>query len=285
MELKLRLLFAVLVFFTTRNTIAQSGTNLKNMLVSENHQDKGTLNINNTDNKIFIPGREFVYKYHFVKDKKILTSYVVFDTSCLSKPNKNCLNWKLDEKEIKEVSPQIYGITEIKLKVFANDAGSFLSKTQTIIKYDYYQDSIRIFQGEITGVVEDSINIFLHPPRQHAFSITEFNAFPNLRFPLTIGKKWNAFIDIPSIFFTKAHLDNREPPDLLHMIFAYEVIGNVTIETAFGNKNCTIIEGSGTSSIGNTRSKFYYNDELGFIKIEYDNINDTTLTLDLQAVN
>ncbi|PKQ63554.1 hypothetical protein BZG02_09285 [Labilibaculum filiforme] len=41
-----------------------------------------------------------------------------------------------------------------------------------------------------TGIIENENRIWLHPPRNDQYQIHEYTPFPEVRFPLKVGSKW-----------------------------------------------------------------------------------------------
>lgn len=232
----------------------------------EELKDKGVSNPLNDDNIIFLPSHTYKYSYKYIRSGQELKFKVFFNKKCIEDHTISCIDYAIDSLSSK------YTIDYINLLVFKNTADNDLSNTQTIIKYDYFNNSGgSILYGEQTGVVEDSTQIFLHPPRSFNFSITEFAPFPYLKLPLEIGKRWNGELHIPSYWITKAKLDIEMPTNSTTIMISHEysVMGKERIETPLGPLDCFIIKAEGLSDFGTSTLMMYFNETHGFIKLDY----------------
>lgn len=280
--LSTKAILTIVYFLPIVSVYGQDLTNIVDMPIAPFLKDSGRENYNNTDNRVYISNRKFVYKCLFKKNEIDKYCTVFYNELCRRDKNVPCIDWKFTEQ--KESRTEGYSIDKLILTVYKSDLGSDLSQGQTVIKYDYYNRSNRIFQGEQTTVTEDSSRIFIHPPRSHAFAITEFCPFPELRFPLSKGKKWAAFIDFPSNFFAKSKVGLNWDKDLYHVDFEYQVGDYKPIPTEIGNILCTEISATGASDLGQTKATYYFNDSYGLVKIIYTSIDKSRLEIELTEI-
>jgi hypothetical protein len=261
---------------------AQSRPKLLNMPEVAYLKDSGSANTQNSNNKIFISRKVFTYKPTFSDSAGTKYCAVFYNEKCGVDNQIPCIDWRYSKTSA--VESESYPITSIRLYIYENKLSNSLSETQTLVKYDYYNNSDQIFLGEQTGIVEDSVQVFIHPPRSYAFAITEFNPFAAFRLPLHIGKKWRSFIDFPIFFVKKAKLRGFVATDPIHFDFDYEVTGQTEIDTKLGKLICMVVHAVGTSTIGVTASTFYYNEQYGVVDAIYENIDKSTLRLQLLNV-
>jgi|GEM_PF-1513501 len=243
--------------------------------------DNDAINTLNEDNIIYEPGATYVYNVAFFdKNGHRQFSYVKYNPACRSDRKISCNTWVLADST--DTPPQ-YGIRidKIFLTVYHSKGHSSLSNSQTIIKYDYYNSKKgKILIGEITGVIEDSAMIFLHPPRQHSLIMTEFSPFPIVKIPLYIGKEWSGAIDIPENMVKKAFPDASAS---MYFSSNYKVTDSTSIDQPFARHiPCHIITAHNTGNAGNSELQFHFNPEYGFIRMKYVNIDDTQIQFTLE---
>jgi hypothetical protein len=278
-----KLLYLLLAgLLSTHMGISQGRVKLLNMSEVGFLKDSGEANRNNIDNKIFVSRRVFTYKPTFRDSLGTKYCGVFYNEQCSVDKQVPCIDWKYLTTKVPDI--ETYPVTSFCLYVYENKLTNSLSETQTLIKYDYYHEGHRIFLGEQTGVVEDSLQVFIHPPRSYAFAITEFNPFAAFRLPLHLGKKWQSYIDFPISYMLKAKLKGMIATDPIHFDFSYEVTGQTQIDTKLGLLPCMVIRGVGTSIIGSTTSTFYYNEHYGVVDVLYENIDRSNLRIQLEAV-
>jgi hypothetical protein len=123
---------------------------------------------------------------------------------------------------------------------------------------------------EMTGLVENSSNIWIHPIRDEFFNSLETAPFPYLRYPLKIGAEWE---DQMSIGEHWADTLWGEWEGRLLWDYKYQITDTTTLDTDLGMLKCYIIESSATSDIGVTYLTSYFNEEYGFVRYEYELLN------------
>ena len=149
---------------------------------------------------------------------------------------------------------------------------------QTVISFKFPQiDGNRKFSSA-TGLIENEKNIWAHPPRDRFFRILEINPFPFIQAPYEIGNKWNWALKIGSFWGDErwktweGSIENK---------YEYEIVDKKKIKTEVGELECYIVQSTATSAIGQTHLTAYFNMELGFVKLDYTNIDSTKTILEL----
>lgn len=149
---------------------------------------------------------------------------------------------------------------------------------QTIISYKYHQVNGMTKFNSATGLIENEMNIWMHPPRERFFRILELNPFPFIQAPYVIGTKWNWSLSIGSFWGDErwktwdASIENQ---------YNYEIVDKKKITLEIGEVDCYVIESIASSSIGKTKLTAYFNMEMGFVKLDYVNIDSTKTVLEL----
>ena len=149
---------------------------------------------------------------------------------------------------------------------------------QTVINYQYPQvNGERNFNSH-TGVIENERNVWTHPPRDRFFRILEINPFPFIQAPYEVGHIWEWSLKIGS-FWGDERWKAWEGP--IVNAYTYEIVDQRKIDTSMGAVKCLVIDASATSAIGTTQLTSYFNPEMGFVKLDYTNIDGTKTVLEL----
>ena len=134
---------------------------------------------------------------------------------------------------------------------------------------------------EMTGAIENEMNVWIHPPRSNFFKILELNPFPYIKSPYQIGTKWNWKLEIGDHWADKRWLEWKGG---IENNYDYEIKEKKNISTKLGNLECYIIHSKAKSRIGETELISYFNPNFGFVKLEYKNIDGTKTILELEKV-
>jgi hypothetical protein len=155
---------------------------------------------------------------------------------------------------------------------------------QTVIKYTYMMNNEKKAPfSESTGLIENSMNIWLHPPRTDLFEILELNPFPFIQKPYKKGNKWEWSLGIGD-FWGDARWKTWEGS--ITNQYKYVITDtNSLVQTPLGALTCYKIKATAKSRIGKTHLIAYFNKTYGFVKLEYTNIDKSTITILLNDVN
>lgn len=211
----------------------------------------------NLDNQIYLPGREFIYDYYYRKNGKNFK----FDFS-----NKETGLASCDYKFENTVQTFSYKILQ----------GNFMGQTQAWFGYRSATDTIQNF--EISGIIENKMNVWLHPPRSDMFGMLEIAPFPFIRFPLAIGTAWSDSLEIGD------HYSDRRWAKWEGSITNQtqrKITGKEIVSTAFGKLLCYVVKSWSSSELGISTSTAYFNEKYGFVRMEYGNIDGSELILSL----
>ncbi|MEL7123823.1 MAG: hypothetical protein AAFO07_30570, partial [Bacteroidota bacterium] len=242
--------------------------------------DQGKPNENIQDNKIFIGGRNFIYDFVYLDSAQVPQRVISYYTYSSKPP----VDWKLIADPDLHLMVAEYEVDSIRLKVLNTDAnGNRLAADQTLMVYEYFnQYGIIIPETELTGLIENSEKIFIHPPRNNGFSITEMSPFPELELPLEVGKTWSTTLSLPQEWsdITKVEFEGTA-----NVYADYTIVGKETLASPFGKREVWKIEATGRSNkLGTSKSVFYFHEEIGFLRLHYFNVDDSQIVLNLQRV-
>ena len=229
----------------------------------------------NLDNDIYKVGKKFTFTYQY-QDKtgrKMLMTKA--DTV-----SQNGIAWKLvpaEQRTDKSVSQIILSVVP-GLMPFIQ---IFPDYNQTVIMYDFKLGDGSSWNNEMTGVIENQKNLWLHPPRTGLFSVLELNPFPYVKQPLKVGAEWTWKLEFGEHWADKRWLVWKGKNE---NAIRYKVTAKSLITSKLGTLTCYVVESEATSALGSTKLVAYYNAKLGFVRLAYTNIDQSSLTLELQSV-
>ncbi|MFT7150530.1 MAG: hypothetical protein ACI82Q_002396 [Nonlabens sp.] len=128
---------------------------------------------------------------------------------------------------------------------------------------------------ESTGIIETGSRTWMHPFRSNQYLFTEVAPFPSVQFPLEQGKTWTSSLNIYEGWgvWANSTLDNT-----------YEVVGYENIATEFGELEAWHVSSVTTAEFGTSSHNFWYNMELGFVKMIIKNYAGQLLQFELAEV-
>ncbi len=257
----LRYISFLLFIFLINGCIQQ-----RNLFV-ENSRINGIENPYNYDNKIFIPQKEYIYRYVIIKNADSLKYKIVNDSVFeLIQPydtSQTVVDY-LSIKTLKNKGP-----------IFTDHEN--YNQTEIILsQLDHHQKALT---RELTGVIENDKNIWLHPFRSNIFQMLQFAPFPFVKFSTDKPYKWNLKIG--------KHWDELKDINWkgnLNLKCNYRNIGFESVNIPIGHFRALKTISTGKSKLGKNYLITYYNDSLGFIKFEYDLINGEKIILTLEEI-
>ena len=146
---------------------------------------------------------------------------------------------------------------------------------QTTIEYQNITKSGEVVIPSQTGVIENRKNIWLHPPRHGFFKRLEVTPFPYVQLPLKVNDSWTWELSIgeywsdPRWATWQGSITNE---------MTYEVTEKTEVAVPLGKFGCHKIESKAKSKIGYSGLNSFYNPEVGFVKMEFMN-HDESLTV------
>lgn len=247
----------------TVNTVKEEFIELSQGLFVEKFDSLNTNeNRYNADNKIYLPKLKFKYRYSIIQDGK--ERFV----------NSFRKGWAFVNKSDTSALENYFEIEVL----YGNPMKQYVS--------DYYQTAIKFSYADgynsITGLIENSRNLWLHPPRAGVFSILQLSSFPYIKYPI---KKNNAYSW--SLISGSHYSDKRflKWEGNLNTNTNYEVSSIEKINTDLGVLECYIIDGRSVNELGTGITQLYYNNKYGFVKIEFTSIDGTQINIELIEVS
>lgn len=246
----MKILFLTIVLLISSQSFCQD---YKGVYLEKTKVDK--------NNEIYSLGKEFIFKINISQN----------DKTYFLKSNNH------DDFELSE-NCDAAGITEIYLTVIKPKLFQRTNKNQTEIVYSYQTRPTNI---SYTGLVENNINVWTHPPRQGLFQALETSPFPYIKLNQPIGFKWTDSLTIGD-HWSNATLAAWEG-DLM-LTYEYEITEKEKVKTNFGEIECTVVNAIAISNIGTSYLKAYFSDDLGFVKLNYIVFNGMEISLILDRV-
>ncbi len=226
----------------------------------------------NIDDYVFSKNNSFIYSYSYMKDGKSFL-FKINDESPLtdefwdfvpanSMNQKNII--KFLEISVIPITPeQIIGLTGIKM--------------------NYLNASNDTIYSARTGVIENYKNIWMHPPRLGVFSIIFTAPWPYVKFPLEDGATWTWDWNFNETWGDVKYI---EWEGIIKFDYKYTVSkGTHKIKCPFGIIECYEIKAQGKSKVGENMASFYFNPSLGFVKINYTNMDGSRIVLEAIKYN
>lgn len=132
-------------------------------------------------------------------------------------------------------------------------------------------------KSEITGIIENVEKIWMHPFRSNQYFFTQVAPFPQIELPPTIGKVWTDYnISLSENFGDWSNMK---------VSTSFEVLALETTDTQYKTiTNCWKIRGISEFPLGKSELVYWFNDTLGFVKLEYKNYGNQMLNIELKNV-
>ena len=134
----------------------------------------------------------------------------------------------------------------------------------------------RKWYGEVKeGIIENVEQVWMHPFRHNQFNFTEVAPFPEVRFPLNIGKTWTENLGIQGWGDWNNSSINSH----------YEVVDRGIVNTNYGKiENCWKVLSKSNFILGESVFEYWFNEKLGFVKMEYTNYGNQYLKIELSEI-
>lgn len=221
------------------------------------HYDTVVLDTGDIDatNEVYRLGNSYVFDYEIIKDGRVLKL----------KYNKGM--YENSAFELVPLATAEIDVDKIRLVVQQVSDAERTNEGQTEISY--IQEPLSRGMS-LTGLVDNSSNIWLHPIRTGFFNALQTAPFPFVQKPLKVGAVWT---DKMAIGKNWSNILWGTWEDPLLLSYDYQITGVEPIKTAFGTIACYVIESSATSDIGTTKLKSYFSNLYGFVRLEYQLLN------------
>jgi hypothetical protein len=227
------------------------------------------------NNAIYKTGKVFTFSYYY-EDKKGVKYLMSADE--LTKDSVDQWQFKtVDSKDSSSVSQIILTVMP-DLKPLIDFIPDY---NQTVIQYDFKLNDGSLGNNEMTGLIENEKNLWMHPPRTDFFKILEINPFPYIKAPYAVGNKWHWQLEFGEHWSDKRWLTwvgkNENKYD-------YEITNKLLLETKIGKIECYEVTGVANSKLGTTKLVAYFSKKYGFVKLNYINIDGSKTVIDIEKI-
>ncbi|MDW3196109.1 MAG: hypothetical protein R8G66_27300 [Cytophagales bacterium] len=159
---------------------------------------------------------------------------------------------------------------------------------EIVIQYQYETEDIGRLQSyslnpdlsywtkkTTTGIIENEDRFWIHPFRSNQYDFTEVAPFPEVTFPLSIGKIWGGSLNIGEGWGVWGHstVNHR-----------YEVLAHEHVEIPFGVMTAWEVSSIATAPYGTSFHNFWFHEDYGFVKMTVNNYANQTLQFQLIEV-
>lgn len=246
------------------------------VLVEKLPPDNKDPNRYNADNKIYKPGRVFVYGYYYesVNGQRLLAQNIQSDSIPMSRA------WQF------VFANQVNTLTITDFLYKVEDGMGILGK----VRDDYCRTTVQINYSmpvgigdfkEYSGFIENPEGVWIYPPRQKIFGVLAMNPQPYIKAPFEIGHQWDWTFSVGA-----AYSDSRwiEWGRTLVTKCRYQIIDKKMIDTPLGQLECFEINSFGENSLGKTQLTAYFHEEYGFVQMNYLNIDGSKMIIVLKEI-
>lgn len=207
---------------------------------------------------IFKPCRDYIYRADFYDNEKNLI------TSTRIKMTATGKRWEFQPELQDELVIQYEYSKEDKKKA---------AKYQLNKKLPDY----RWVNETKTGIIENVEKIWMHPFRSNQFLFTEVAPFPEVKYPINVGKSWTRQLGIREGWGDWKNTSGN---------FTYEITSKESIEIKYGIiDDCWKVESKSNYPFGKSIFDYWFNEKLGFVKMNYWNYGGQYLKIELEKVN
>ncbi|MBL7825364.1 MAG: hypothetical protein JNJ57_01960 [Saprospiraceae bacterium] len=212
----------------------------------------------NLDNTIYLPEKTFVFDYYFEKGGRRFK---------LNTNGRLVLATDTAARTIRHIGYQI-------------EHGNCMGMTQ--VKYQY-----RVKEGiddlfEVSGIIENKLVTWLHPPRSLYFGSLEVLPFPYYdNLAARNGQAWHWDLLIGNENYLSFIPGNVET---LNNRCTYRVVAQETRPVLSKLLPCDVVEGVARNEVGEARLKAWYNETYGFVRWEGVNVDGGVWWFELVSV-
>lgn len=245
------------------NAITQSN----GVAIEQNLASGSFTNPYNNDNTIYQPGKTWRYKLSIAKENSLHAVEISANGEWRLVPVQKAKSnrWK----RVKELHMQVVD----GLGPYSNDFN------QTVVKYTYQFEGRGVDGNEsFTGLIENDANVWVHPLRQDFFEILALNPYPFIQHPVEAGKRFN--FNLP-VYENWSNPEWKKWYGTLKNDCRYEIARRRSVELPFGSISAYAVVSNCENELGDTGLIAYFDEALGFVKMDYRNIDGSWLSLEL----
>ena len=202
--------------------------------------------------RIFKAGKTYHYKAIYLSSKNdtLSNSYVNMETTGLRRPDAD------SEKQ------------DLVYYLFPNYKADSIKLSNHFINKEYQNWTGKNGQG----IIENIENVWIHPIQSNQYKFTEVAPFPEANLPLQKGKKWEG---------TTTGIIGWGEWDGQTVKSKYKISGQEIYLLGDLKIDCWVIKSVARCSSGKSKLTTLFNEEYGFVKMEYQNYEKEKLVFEL----
>ncbi|WP_342644772.1 hypothetical protein [Mucilaginibacter sp. CSA2-8R] len=227
----------------------------------------------NYDNKIFVEDKTYIYDYFIVKGKDTLQYAIVSQAD-------GTKSWHYVPKKQHDSTT----VTYLGIKTLGKSGPIMMENPdykQTELFLYHYNADFKPLDTELTGVIENKVNIWVHPFRFHALEILQLAPFPYVKLPLKTGQTYDWNLEIGEKWPEFKAFDWKGK---LTLQCKYVVQGQETLSLPVGTVQTIKIQGIANTTSGRSSLVSYFNQQYGFVKMIYHNLDGSNITITLKDI-
>ena len=189
----------------------------------------------------------------------------------------------------KNASGEILSNSEIKM-IPSGERIKFAPETQDNVTYEFkdYKNDKKELEGRTInrsavhwagkqkeGIIENLETLWIHPFRNNQYIFTEVAPYPKISFPLEIGKEWDSTLNIGKGWGEWENTSGN---------CTYKVVDKSTYIIDSTTIECWAITSNSEYSFGNSKLDYKFNEEFGFVEMNYTNYLNETLDIRMTGV-
>ena len=123
-----------------------------------------------------------------------------------------------------------------------------------------------------TGGIENEAKLWIHPPRNNQFTLTETAPFPRVEYPCELNKQYTG-----GLFIGRGWGDWENS----HIHCKYLITGKKMIKVGSIEYPSWIIQSESDSNLGRSTLNMAFNENIGFLNFYYHFYNNIRIIIDL----
>ncbi|MCX2746171.1 hypothetical protein OO013_19995 [Mangrovivirga sp. M17] len=131
-----------------------------------------------------------------------------------------------------------------------------------------------------SGITENDTVVWIHPPRTNIYRKLELAPFPMIKYPLEVGNEWTWKLLIGSHYSFPGHAEWKKGINE-SFVSNYLINEEKVLSSNFGKLNCYKITSICSNKFKQTELIALYNRDYGFVKLQYNTIDDEKMIMEL----
>lgn len=274
------LVLALYCFLAGCNTDSGNLTNINGVWIETFPPENQDENRYTADNKIFIAGREFLYRYRYISPKgdTLLFKNIQSATPEFQSYHRAWDFVQPDSADNQTIETVSIKIAEGREPYVLNDPNF----NQTVQEIRLYNPEKKELGGYASGtLIENPKNVWMQAPNMKLFRILSLNPYPFISAPYKQGNSWKWKVDVGE---SNGDLRWKAWGGTLTSNMTYEISGQESVRVPWGEARCHIVEADAESGLGRTHLKAAFSEEHGFLRLDYTNIDGSKLVFELIGV-